>query len=478
VIEGLLAGIFAGAGAGAAVAWLVCSARAQARASAERLSLQTELSRARAETEATRDALQRERAKAEEKEQVLAGLRQQMVGEFAELSRRALDHNSTRFLDLADARLREAQQAAKGELDQRRQSIEQLLSPLRDQLGKYEEGIRLLELERQRAYTQLSEQVGQLSRSQDRLQQETRNLVTALRSPSTRGRWGEMQLRRVVEMAGMLEHCDFEEQVSARTSDDGVLRPDLVVRLPGAKQVVVDAKVPLQAFLEANEATDEAQRRAHMEQHARHLRAHVDALSKKAYWQQFEDTPEFVVAFIPGDPLLTAAFEHDASLLEHAVSNRVLLATPTTLIALLRAAAYGWQSEALAQNAREVQQIGRELYGRLATFGEHMSRTGRGLRSAVQAFNRAVGSLEHSVLPQARRFRELGVVGGSEKDPITVDRVEAVARHFESPEATAAGSALPAALELVPFDDSSDEEDSPDDEGGAADPPLPGVAQG
>jgi DNA recombination protein RmuC len=299
----------------------------------------------------------------------------------------------------------------------------------------------LLELERQKAYSQLSEQVHQLNESQEKLQLETRNLVTALRSPATRGRWGEMQLRRVVEMAGMLEHCDFEEQVSAQALD-GPLRPDLVVRLPGAKQVVVDAKVPLQAFLDANEAVDDESRRSHLQAHARQLRAHVDSLSKKAYWQQFANSPEFVVAFVPGDPLLAAALEHDASLLEHAVANHVLLATPTTLIALLRAVAYGWQSDALAENAREVQQIGRELYRRLAKFGDHMGRTGKSLRSAVNAYNQAVGSLEHSVLPQARRFHELGVIGDAEKDELDLEQVDAVARHVQAPELSGNSPAL------------------------------------
>ncbi len=270
----------------------------------------------------------------------------------------------------------------------------------------------------------------QLAESQERLQSETRNLVTALRSPATRGRWGEMQLRRVVEMAGMLEHCDFEEQVQTE-GDEGRLRPDMVVHLPGAKRVVVDAKVPMQAFLDATDATDEPSRKTHLVSHARQLRAHIDALSKKSYWQQFDDSPEFVVAFIPGDPLLAAALEHDSSLLEHAVTNHVLLATPTTLIGLLRAVAYGWQQDALAENAREVQQIGRELYKRLATFGEHMARTGRSLSGAVDAYNKAVGSLERNVMPQARRFQELGV-GGSDKDVPMLDQVDAVARRLQA----------------------------------------------
>jgi DNA recombination protein RmuC len=249
--------------------------------------------------------------------------------------------------------------------------------------------------------------------------------------------------------------------------DDGRLRPDMVVHLPGAKQVVVDAKVPLQAFLEATDATDDTTRKAHLVSHARQLRNHVDALSKKGYWKQFDDTPEFVIAFIPGDPLLAAALEHDASLLEHAVTHHVLLATPTTLIGLLRAVAYGWQQDALAENAREVQQIGRDLYKRLATFGEHLARTGRSLNGAVEAYNKAVGSLERNVMPQARRFQELGV-GGSDKEVPTLDPVDAVARSLQGPDM--AGSIRPLAerppgLELL-------------EGSGERQPELPGAAEG
>ncbi len=469
MIAGAVIGIVVGVLTGAAVAWAVCSARASARMAAERAGSEADLAKARTDAVVLNAALESERAKYEEQQVVIDEIRRQLVGEFAELSRRALTQNSSQFLELADARMREAQQVAKGDLEQRHQALEQLLAPFREQLGKYEQGLRLLELERQRAYSQLSEQVRHLNESQDKLQLETRNLVTALRAPATRGRWGEIQLRRVVEMAGMLEHCDFEEQVSTRGAG-GTLRPDLVVRLPGNKQVVVDAKVPLQAFLDANEATDEDSRRSHLQLHARQLRAHVDSLSKKAYWEQFADSPEFVVAFVPGDPLLAAAFEHDAGLLEHAVSNHVLLATPTTLIALLRAVAYSWQSEALADNAREVQQMGRDLYRRLAAFGDHMSRTGKSLNSAVTAYNRAVGSLERSVLPQARRFQELGLVGGVEKDELAVEQVDALTRQIQSPELS---RGVPP-LELL---EEADEEDEDEEGSGDALPRLPGAAE-
>ncbi len=450
LVIGLVIGIVVGVGGGLAVARSLSSARASAQLAAARERHADELGAARVEAASLRTLLEHERAAAEERKSATDEVRRQLVGEFAELSRQALEQNNTQFLELADVRLGRAEQAARGDLDQRTQAIEQLLTPLREQLGRYEQGLRLLELERQKAYTGLSEQVRTLTQSQDRLQSETRNLVTALRSPATRGRWGEMQLRRVVEMAGMVEHCDFEQQVSTAGSD-GRLRPDMVVTLPGARHVVVDAKVPLQAFLDANDATDDADRRAHLVVHARQLRTHVDSLSKKSYWEQFDDSPEFVVAFIPGDALLAAALEHDSSLLEHAVSHHVLLATPTTLIALLRTVAAGWQQEALAENAREVQDMGRELYKRLATFGEHMGRTGRSLNGAVEAYNKAVGSLERNVLPQARRFHDLGVVSGSDKDMPELERVTALARDLQAPELTLAprGVAGESGLELI-----------------------------
>jgi len=433
-----------GATIGAVVAGLVMAGRFAARLTAAALDEARERSELQAELAAAQATLEHERAAAVERQAAWEETRRQLSGEFAELSAKALERNNTQFLELANARLKETQQTATGDLEQRKQAIEQLLSPLRDQLGKYEEGLRTLELERQKAYTGLSEQVRHLTESQDRLQAETRNLVTALRAPATRGRWGEMQLRRVVEMAGMVEHCDFEEQVTA-TTEDGRLRPDMVVRLPGGRCVVVDAKVPFQAFVDAIESTDEHDRQAHLVSHARQLRAHVDALSKKEYWQQFGRSPEFVVAFVPGDPLLAAAFEHDPSLLEHAMASHVVLATPTNLIALLRTVAASWQQEAVAENAQKVQQIGRDLYKRLCAFGDHLAKAGRGLAGAVDAYNKAVGSLERSVLPQARRFQELGVVGVSEKELVELEQVDSAPRRPESGEL---GISAPA-LELV-----------------------------
>jgi DNA recombination protein RmuC len=373
------------------------------------------------------------RRAAEERSAAVDQELQRMTGAFAELSSRALAANTEQFLSLADTRLKEAHQAAQGDLAQRQAAITQLLVPLQETLTKYEQGLRQLELDRKGAYVGLTEQVKALNSSQEQLQKETRNLVGALRSPQTRGRWGEMQLRRVVEMAGMLSHCDFDEQVSTST-DAGRFRPDLVVHLPGGAQVVVDAKVPLDAFLRAADADDDETRKLAYVAHARQLRTHVDQLAKKEYWNQFDPSPEFVVAFVPGDPLLAAAFEHDPALIEHAMASRVLLTTPTTLIALLRTVAYGWQQEDLAANAREVQRQGAELYERLRVLGGHLSKLQRHLSGSVEAFNDAVGSIESRVLVTARRFPDLGVVGHGAKEIDEVRPVVAVPRHLQAPE--------------------------------------------
>ncbi|MGA2835801.1 MAG: DNA recombination protein RmuC [Acidimicrobiales bacterium] len=408
MLSGLVLGLVVGVVVGCAVGLLARSGQLS-RATSARV-------RSEAELAATRAA-------SEERSSALEDVRRQMAGEFAQLSSLALRQNADQFLQLADAKLGESRQAAEGELARRQEAIEHLLAPIAEQLGKYDEGMHALERERLRSYTALTEQMQQLSTSHDRLQKETRSLVTALRSPQTRGRWGELQLRRVVEMAGMLERCDFSEQVSS-DGDAGRMRPDMVVHLPGGKNVAVDAKVPMQAFLDANEAEDESVRRIHLASHGRQMKAHVDALSRKEYWKRVDPSPEFVVAFVPGDPLLTAALEHEPGLMEYAVANHVLLATPTSLIALLRAVAYGWQQESLTENAREVQVLGAQLYERISVLGDHVAAVGKSLTGAVTAYNRAVGSLEGRVLVTARRFVEMGVVGtgqGELPQPVPVD---------------------------------------------------------
>jgi DNA recombination protein RmuC len=449
MISGLIIGLLVGVAAGVVIGLLVRSGHvartrtaearladalsANQRLAQEHAGLQQLTATARAESARLTAQLEYEQTINQERAAGFEETRQQLTGEFARLSGEALRRNNEQFLQLADVKLNETRQAAEGELGKRQEAIEQLLKPIGEQLGKYDDGMRRLEVERQRAYTTLTDQMQQLSTSHDHLQKETRSLVTALRAPQTRGRWGELQLRRVVEMAGMLERCDFDEQVTS-SSDQGRFRPDMVVHLPGGKNVAVDAKVPMQAFLDANEAEDETTRRMHLASHGRQLKAHVDALAKKEYWKQVDPSPEFVVAFVPGDPLLTAALEHEPGLMEHAVANHVLLATPTSLIALLRAVAYGWQQDAMAESAREVQQLGAELYQRLSVLGDHFAGVGKGLNNAVSAYNKAVGSLEGRVLVTARRFADMGVIGTGEKDiapPVTVD---AATRALQSPE--------------------------------------------
>jgi len=357
--------------------------------------------------------------------------RQHLVGAFAELSAEALQKNNEQFLALAETKLSQAQTAAQGDLLQRQQAIAQLLNPLSETLARYEIGLQKIEVERKGAYEGLSEKVAQLHIGHEQLQKETRNLVTALRSPQTRGRWGEIQLRRVVEMAGMLAHCDFDEQVSTVT-DEGRLRPDMIVHVPGGGEIVVDAKVPLEAFLQLIDADDDASRTTFQVAHARQLRSHVDQLAKKEYWKQFAQSPQQVVAFIPGDQLLSAAYEADPTLQEHAMANGVLLTTPTMLIALLRTVAFGWRQESLAENAREVQRLGAELYERLRTMSSHMQRLQRSLTASVSAYNDAVGSLESRVLVSARRFPALGVVGMETEEIADLPPVDASPRLLQA----------------------------------------------
>jgi DNA recombination protein RmuC len=317
-----------------------------------------------------------------------------LAAAIANLSTQALDANSARFLELADARLT-------GQV-----------GPLKESLERINLQLQSVERVRQEAYGALTEGVRQLRTDQEKLRTETGNLVTALRAPHVRGRWGEIQLRRVIEMAGMVEHCDFEEQHSTTDEDGRVLRPDVVVRLPGGKSVVIDSKVPLVAYLEAfrEDATDD-ERRARLSDHARHVREHVHKLGQKAYWRQLPATPEFVVMFLPDETFLRAAVEQDSSLIELAVSNNVIPASPTNLIGLLRAVHYGWQQETIAESAREVSELGRELYKRLSTMGAHVTRLGKSLDGAVKAYNETVGSLERQVLVQARRFERHGITG-------------------------------------------------------------------
>ncbi len=325
------------------------------------------------------------------------------------------------LVTINEAQLKGQHDLAAADLEKRQVAVEHMVAPIADSLGEIGSRLEQLEVSRREAYAGLTQQVQSLYKSQELLRDQTGNLVTALRNPQARGRWGEMQLRRVIEMAGMLPHCDFEEQ-STVTTEDGRIRPDVVVHLPGGKTVVVDAKVALDAYLEAVQESDDARCKARLSQHARQVRSHVDKLAAKSYWTQFPEAPDFVVLFVPGDSLLGAALEHDAGLMEHAVANKVLLATPVTLIALLRAVAYGWQQESLADNARQIAEVGREMQERVLTFVKHFGKVGRGLDRAVEAYNDAAGSLEHRVLVQTRRFTELGVSETEVPAPAPIDK--------------------------------------------------------
>jgi DNA recombination protein RmuC len=417
-VAGLVVGVTLGRGSGVKAAAERDALRDERdRLYREREAMDTRARRAEAEAAASAAALDAERAGD-----------QRLRETFAALSGEALARNNEAFVQLAEARLKEATTAAGGDLDKRQQAIEGLVAPLRDTLGKVEEQIREVERGRVGAYSSLLEQVATMRQTSDQLRTETAQLVTALRAPQIRGRWGELQLRRVVESAGMLEHCDFTEQPSS-TSEDGVLlRPDLVVHLAGGKNVVVDSKVAFSGFLEATEARDEATREARLKAHARHLRTHVDQLAAKAYWERFDPSPEFVVCFVPADVFLDAALQQEPGLLEHAFERNVVIATPSTLVAMLRTVGYAWRQEALARNAREVHELAREFYTRLATMGSHVDAVGTALNSAVNRYNKAVSSLESRVLVSARKLRELRVTDDELPSP---RQVESAARSVE-----------------------------------------------
>nr|MBA2242414.1 DNA recombination protein RmuC [Chthoniobacterales bacterium] len=404
--------------AGTATSQLQILRDQQARSAARIATLETQLTE--------------ERKATTEKLSVLEEARTRFSDAFKALSAEALRYNNASFLELAKSTLEKTQEGAKGDLAKRQEAIDALVRPMRESLEKVDVKIHELEKARSGAYEALSTQVRSLAETQDYLRSETSNLVRALRSPIVRGRWGEIQLRRVVELAGMVEHCDFLEQTTVQT-EEGRMRPDLIVHLPAGKTIVVDAKATLNAYLEALEASDDDARIGRLNQHATQVRNHIEKLSRKAYWEQFESAPDFVVLFLPGEVFFSAALERDPMLIEFGADKKIILATPTTLIALLRAVCFGWRQEKLAQNAREISQLGGELYKRFADLSVHLGRLGKSLNNSVEAYNKAAGNIEARVLVTARKFKELGAAPlGMEIE--VLPQVEQIAREMQASE--------------------------------------------
>ncbi|GMR07626.1 MAG: DNA recombination protein RmuC [Gammaproteobacteria bacterium] len=365
------------------------------------------------------NTLENERRLSEEKLGAQEKAREELNNVFASISRDALKQNSEEFLKLAEQNLKRYQASATSDLDKKEKAIEHLVKPIHDALEKNEQHIMQIEKERKQAYGALTQHLESMSKTQKDLEQETRNLVQAFRRPEVRGQWGELTLRRLAELAGMMEHCDFYEQENLST-EEGRLRPDMIVRLPGEGVLVVDAKTPMSAYLDAIDTTDEEQRKQHIKRHARHVHERIKELAAKAYWDQFSNSPEFVILFIPGEQFLNAALDSDRSLYEEALRQKVIIASPNNFIALLRTTAAIWRQEKLAENAQEIRQVGEELYGRLAVFGEHLSKLGKNLNTSVDHYNKAVGSYEKRILPSARKFTEMGISGKKTVENIDV----------------------------------------------------------
>ena len=378
----------------------------------------------------TQTLLDSERHSQQERVNALNQARDQLTASFSQLSSSALKHNSEEFLRLAQENLKQFQTTANNELTQKEKAIEHLIKPIREALDKTEKQILTIEKDRKEAYGALYQHLQHMAQAQSALHDQTRNLVNALRRPEVRGQWGEMTLKRLAELSGMVQHCDFFEQENTET-ETGRQRPDMIVRMPDRRDIVVDVKTPLDAYLSAIEAPDETTREQHMQRHARNVRQRVNELSSKSYWSQFENSPDFAVLFIPGEHFLSAALDYDRTLIEDALRKQIILATPTSFVALLRAIGYGWRQEQLSQNAEEIRGIGVSLYERLVTFSSHLQRLGNSLENSVKSYNSAVASFDSRVLPNARKFSELGISASKELESQT--QIESAVKQIENP---------------------------------------------
>jgi DNA recombination protein RmuC len=408
----------AGAMTGGWLGLVVARQKISPKHAAELAQLQARILELTGQNAALQATLERDQAAATEKLAVLDAAREQLANAFKALSAEALHTNNQQFLELARTQLENFQVQARTDLEVRQRKIDESLKPIRESIDKFDLQVRDLEKNRAVAYQSLTDQVQLLMREQVALRGETSNLVSALRQPTVRGRWGEIQLRRVVELAGMLAHCDFREQQSIDT-EEGRLRPDLIIHLPRGRTVIVDSKVPLSGYLAALEARDDATRTLNLQEHARAVKSHITALSRKGYAAEVRGSAEFVVMFLPGEVFFSAALEQDPSLIEAGVDQGVMIATPTSLIALLRAVADGWRQEEIAHNAEKISELGKEVYDRLSVMGEHWARVGKNLKQAVDGYNSAISSLESRVMVSARRLRDLDpALDASRLEPI------------------------------------------------------------
>jgi DNA recombination protein RmuC len=393
----------------------------------ELLELRATISRLREQIAALETTIEKEKTSFDEKMSLLRELRTSLTETYKALSAASLRENNQVFIDLAKSTFSKYIDSAKSDFEARGKAVKEGILPLHEALNRYDEHIQAMERSREKAYGGLSAQVQSLIQTQDILQKETGKLVNALRVPHIRGRWGEITLRRVAELSGMQSHCDFFEQTSTR-SEAGLLRPDMIIQLPGQRQIIIDAKVPLVAYIDAIEADSEKEREEYLATHARHVKTHIHQLSQKAYWTQFTPTPEFVVLFIPGENFFSAALSKNPQLIELGVRKNVILATPTTLISLLKTVSFGWQQEKLTENARKISELGTELFERLSTMGQHINNLGRDIERATHTYNKVVGSLERRVLSSARKFKDLGITQKDQNKSLTVTHIDSTTR--------------------------------------------------